>query len=179
MTKPLTDEQLREISFDVTRGVGGLHSAALLHEVERLKEENAQLREVCAQAYQICGNRGMGEKMLDNLSAASNGGPIPHSEISGEDYKWKWLKCGHISSSDCSECFDQLRSELAVAQQRAELADRKAKALDWLDRKDRSAHQNEKRWSIWLDTSRDNEPITTEGSLLGAIESAVAQEGGK
>lgn len=48
--------------------------------------------------------------------------------------------------------------------------------LNWLDRKDRSAHQDGDHWAIWLDTSKEGDPITTVGDLRTALRAARAAE---
>jgi len=79
----------------------------LLREVERLKEENARLAETPGLEIWLCPVH----EALDK-----------HDKLDPMD--------------NCVACIraerNNLRSELAAAQQRAELAERKARALDWL-----------------------------------------------
>jgi hypothetical protein len=49
-----------------------------LAEIRRLREEVETLRGVCAEAYQMAGAVGASVEALDNLSAASEGKPLPH-----------------------------------------------------------------------------------------------------
>ena len=48
-------------------------------QIQRLEERIAVLEQVCAEAYQLAGAVGAPERALDNLAAASEGGPIPHA----------------------------------------------------------------------------------------------------
>ena len=43
-----------------------------------LRAELARLREVCGEAYQMAGQVGAAERILDNLSDAANGRPLRH-----------------------------------------------------------------------------------------------------
>ena len=52
--------------------------ADLYTRIEAMETENAKLRGVCADAYQLVGAVGGPVEALDNLSAAANGEPIPH-----------------------------------------------------------------------------------------------------
>lgn len=42
-----------------------------------------QLRELCATAYQVVGAADGPVELLDNLSAAANGDPLPHDPMAG------------------------------------------------------------------------------------------------
>ncbi len=46
-----------------------------------LQRRVAELEQVCAEAYQFAGTVGAPERVLDNLSAAADGQPIPHESI--------------------------------------------------------------------------------------------------
>jgi hypothetical protein len=47
-------------------------------DVAALKAEIERLRLVCAEAYQLAGEVGAPVRVLDNLSAAADGRPLPH-----------------------------------------------------------------------------------------------------
>jgi hypothetical protein len=49
-----------------------------VEDVAALKAEVERLRMVCAEAYQFAGEVGAPERVLDNLSAAADGRPLPH-----------------------------------------------------------------------------------------------------
>ena len=49
--------------------------------IQELEERLAVLQQVCAEAYQLAGAVGAPEAVLDNLSAASAGTPIPHASF--------------------------------------------------------------------------------------------------
>lgn len=58
------------------------HLNAILHLArEQLEHENAELRKVCAEAYQVAGCAGAPVRVLDNLSCAANNRPIPHETM--------------------------------------------------------------------------------------------------
>jgi len=58
------------------------HLNAILHLArEQLERENAELRKVCAEAYQVAGCAGAPVRVLDNLSCAANNRPIPHETM--------------------------------------------------------------------------------------------------
>ena len=51
------------------------------HRIENLARENNELRNVCAEAYQLAGAYGADVKALDNLYAAAQGNPKPHESF--------------------------------------------------------------------------------------------------
>lgn len=57
----------------------------------QLEERIRALQSVCAEAYQLAGAVGAPEKALDNLAAAANGRPIPHTTFLP------------VSAADCDE----------------------------------------------------------------------------
>lgn len=50
-------------------------------QVAALQRRIDELARVCAEAYQFAGEVGAPERVLDNLSAAADGEPIPHDSI--------------------------------------------------------------------------------------------------
>ena len=64
-----------------------------------------------------------------------------------------------------------------VTQLEAELAEARKDTvrLDWLNKKDRSAHQYEDHWAVWIDTSEDGDPICVEGDIREAIDAAMKE----
>ncbi len=75
--------------------------------VEQLEREWDELREVCGQAYQLAGAYEAPEKALDNLSAASQGKPIPHETFLPVENQWE------------SAIREQVQSAVAAALERA------------------------------------------------------------
>ncbi len=49
--------------------------------IQELEERLDVLQQVCAEAYQLAGAVGAPEAVLDNLSAAAAGTPIPHASF--------------------------------------------------------------------------------------------------
>jgi hypothetical protein len=49
--------------------------------IDRLEARVRDLERVCAEAYQFAGEVGAPERVLDNLSAAAEGQPIPHASM--------------------------------------------------------------------------------------------------
>lgn len=50
-------------------------------DVEALRRRLERLEQVCAEVYQFAGAVGAPARVLDNLSAAADGHPIPHESI--------------------------------------------------------------------------------------------------
>lgn len=61
----------------------------IVAELTRKKEELAELRNVCSEAYQMAGQIGAATRILDNLSAAAAGRPLRHETflpVTDEDF---------------------------------------------------------------------------------------------
>ena len=50
-------------------------------EMAALEAEIAALRQLCAEAYQVVGALNGRSNILDNLSAAAQGEPLPHATV--------------------------------------------------------------------------------------------------
>ena len=49
--------------------------------IDELRRRVEELQRVCAEAYQFAGAVGAPERVLDNLSAAAEGRPVPHESF--------------------------------------------------------------------------------------------------
>lgn len=50
-------------------------------ELEAARAEIDQLRNLCAEVYQVAGTLGADARVLDNLWAAADGKPLPHGSL--------------------------------------------------------------------------------------------------
>ena len=48
---------------------------------DKLEDENAALKQLCAEAYQVVGALNGPVNLLDNLSAGAQGEPMPHKTV--------------------------------------------------------------------------------------------------
>lgn len=79
-------EDIETIALEQLANSGGLarifsERAEYSAMVGKLETERDQLREVCAEAYQFAGAYDAPVEVLDNLSAAANGWPLPHESF--------------------------------------------------------------------------------------------------
>jgi hypothetical protein len=72
----------------------------------------------------------------------------------------------------------ELDGDIAAKLLSLHAAEQDTRRLDWLDNKNRDAHQNDDYWAIWLDTSNPNsDPVKTTGNLREAIDNAMSAKG--
>lgn len=85
----------------------GTHMAKSKALTATISDRIAVLEQVCAEAYQFAGTVGAPERVLDNLSAAVEGRPLPY------------LSFLPVAAEECDEVRRLLRDRAAVALGRA------------------------------------------------------------
>jgi hypothetical protein len=79
--RPCVNEAL--LCLDIGNARDKLHAEVIRAELGRLRAEVEALRSLCAAAYQIVGAADGPVRMMDNLSAAASGLPLPHDPMAG------------------------------------------------------------------------------------------------
>lgn len=120
------ESQLADLKREL--GVTGKQQDTAIQAVRSLRQQVAQLRAVCAEAYQLAGAYGAPVEALDNLLCAANGKPLLHETFLPVANQW----------------------EQKVAQLEAELSLARSDARRWKDASDANrehamANEDERR----------------------------------
>jgi hypothetical protein len=75
--------------------------------VARLEAERDAARQLCATAYQVAGAAGASVELLDNLSAAASGQPIPHDHGAGLPFVADTAAARRLSDDDIAELWNE------------------------------------------------------------------------